>query len=475
MSYMLSDEESTDSDSGVRFKTESTRKLVNDSSFRRNRREDLSYETKKSYLSRQRDRSRDRQYTSRERYRKSRSKSTDRYRQKRSRSRSVEHKYTDHRSRSKEDRLPNKPRDSRSYDKSSKFDREHSKHHRDKSFAKSRLSEEISDMHNRKICQDSISENERKKSISSEENYRPVLPKMAKIDSQNTKVGLSLTSNKEDYSPMVYSKCSKSSQKKNDKSPKKETNIDSKLFDPASLSGNSSKNVDAMSDSSSSEVYGPTIPKKSTNNENISAVIRRNFEKNVDSNSQDEQANIYGPVLPTKSEKSHSVYGSVLPILNSEKSVSEHSSSSDNNDSNIYGPALPGKISDSKVYGPCIPSNLVTESSIGSFGPNLPPNFKQSDNQSRVLGPTLPPHLKSEILNFSEQKLKQAVQVAESDEDDDLIGPLPEGHSSKNISHKLLEERALEMRINALNPVDTTPRREEWMTELPDVHRVNLG
>ncbi|GLV39194.1 uncharacterized protein CBL_06244 [Carabus blaptoides fortunei] len=60
--------------------------------------------------------------------------------------------------------------------------------------------------------------------------------------------------------------------------------------------------------------------------------------------------------------------------------------------------------------------------------------------------------------------------------EDDMIGPLPAGHSGKNSSYNELEERALQMKIDSLNQSnDNRTVREEWMLELPQVRAANLG
>lgn len=87
------------------------------------------------------------------------------------------------------------------------------------------------------------------------------------------------------------------------------------------------------------------------------------------------------------------------------------------------------------------------------------------------IGPTLPPHLREKLLEEAEK----STSIADED-DDDAFGPLPPGVASNSAAQRALEERALQMRLDSLNPVENNvPNREEWMLELPEVHAGNLG
>uniref|UniRef100_U5EZ66 DUF3752 domain-containing protein n=1 Tax=Corethrella appendiculata TaxID=1370023 RepID=U5EZ66_9DIPT len=142
------------------------------------------------------------------------------------------------------------------------------------------------------------------------------------------------------------------------------------------------------------------------------------------------------------------------------------------------------------------------------FGPALPPHLqkpKPIDNKpelskSEIIGPVLPPHLKSKtsdedieseiptnsknIHNLPNIEFQEnSSNSGNSSEDDDyyddmnynLIGPMP------GTSNAQLEERAIEMRLNKIDPSrrrdehskNDTKKREDWMTELPDIRKVS--
>ncbi|XP_063913629.1 GPALPP motifs-containing protein 1 isoform X2 [Zophobas morio] len=123
---------------------------------------------------------------------------------------------------------------------------------------------------------------------------------------------------------------------------------------------------------------------------------------------------------------------------------------------------------ESSCIGPQLPLHLQKikgESSSSSYGPQLPPHLKKHENPPSI-GPYFPPHLRLKL------------QDDESDEemDQDTYGPLPPGASITSSAQLALEERALQLKMDQLDPnKDSVPTREEWMVDLPQVKAANFG
>lgn len=92
-------------------------------------------------------------------------------------------------------------------------------------------------------------------------------------------------------------------------------------------------------------------------------------------------------------------------------------------------------------------------------------------------GPTLPIDID---LNAVAAEYKPAIDsavsdISDSDDDGDLIGPMPIG-AGKTKAHLELEKRALELKLAKLSERDERtnqePTREEWMIELPEIRGV---
>ncbi|XP_058448809.1 GPALPP motifs-containing protein 1 [Malaya genurostris] len=118
------------------------------------------------------------------------------------------------------------------------------------------------------------------------------------------------------------------------------------------------------------------------------------------------------------------------------------------------------------------------------FGPALPPDLANkhlveetqlSDKNLRIIGPALPSNtqINTEPMESSESELSPFSEEEQVPDDEDLIGPLPGGSSSRmNVE---LEQRALEIKLNRFNEpknVNVTSR-EDWMLKLPDVRKVS--
>lgn len=118
-----------------------------------------------------------------------------------------------------------------------------------------------------------------------------------------------------------------------------------------------------------------------------------------------------------------------------------------------------------------------------SYGPSLPSSARiveAAEEINEVCGPALPPHMLNKSLANTPQQTEEKRFTSCSDdeekEDDEIYGPLPLEATFKSKSHLALEERALQMKIDLLNPERTTKEsREEWMIELPDTHKTKLG
>ncbi|XP_057660883.1 GPALPP motifs-containing protein 1 [Diorhabda carinulata] len=205
------------------------------------------------------------------------------------------------------------------------------------------------------------------------------------------------------------------------------------------------------------------------------------------------------------------------------------------NESKSFGPVLPPhlQINNTKV-GPELPPQLKTDNIQRKnkiIGPELPPNFKSITDKleehpnMKPIGPALPPHIQKGVkeatsnlqLTLYENEISNVKMVGpalpphfiscnnrnvskSSDDsiqntctspvlsnnnhqplqfteelDEDVYGPLPVGYNQSK-AHVELEERALKMKIDMLNPAKASePIREEWMLELPAAKAANLG
>lgn len=111
-----------------------------------------------------------------------------------------------------------------------------------------------------------------------------------------------------------------------------------------------------------------------------------------------------------------------------------------------FGPALPPKV-EASTYGPALPPKIEAD----SYGPALPPRL----NKSVICGPALP---KEGIPESTGQ---------ESDEDDEMVGPLPEGKMTltqyqlnlraMDIKRKIEEEVCIKYYHKLVNSLLTHP------------------
>lgn len=190
-----------------------------------------------------------------------------------------------------------------------------------------------------------------------------------------------------------------------------ELTVDSPLVSPV---GSNAQSNDIKTDnaSSSSVPSQKTIPMDTEHKDNVGFVERPVLPPYLQNSviddhircteNQDTSSNISSPTADP--ENSESVRDSCTLSLPS-KSETE-----------TYGPALPPKI-ESSAYGPALPP----KSESGSYGPTLPPELKLSVDQ------VLPLEVEEE-------------QDEESSDDEDMVGPLPEG--KMNMTQYKLDLRA---------------------------------
>jgi len=118
------------------------------------------------------------------------------------------------------------------------------------------------------------------------------------------------------------------------------------------------------------------------------------------------------------------------------------------------------------TYGPAIPANNKLkndenhETKSESIGPQLPPNFRKTENTD-----------------------KSNKSLSDSDSDEEFVGPLPSyGDCNKKSRRQEQIEIDLENRARKIknsqaikDTVEEAPKRESWMLELPAEKAKNFG
>ncbi|XP_063993536.1 GPALPP motifs-containing protein 1 [Diachasmimorpha longicaudata] len=142
-------------------------------------------------------------------------------------------------------------------------------------------------------------------------------------------------------------------------------------------------------------------------------------------------------------------------------------------DEEMYGPALPPTIEGNsgtklRIIGPTLPDYLTNTSTH-----HVP------DEEDKTFGPALPENLgKFEGSSGRSDRSAGEARLAEGDDEDGSIGPLPADHPTLQYDfvQKQLEYRAQLIKRELAEIGDADDRkREEWMTELPRVQGVNGG
>lgn len=127
--------------------------------------------------------------------------------------------------------------------------------------------------------------------------------------------------------------------------------------------------------------------------------------------------------------------------------------------------------------GPVVPSNVDGSNESPQVAMNVGDSVLNSTARdgTSIIGPALPPHLKNRNLTFETITTASSTVENNDDDDDDVYGPLPVDAAKKSNAYIALEERALQMKIDMLNPnKDMANIREEWMIELPNVQKPKL-
>lgn len=162
------------------------------------------------------------------------------------------------------------------------------------------------------------------------------------------------------------------------------------------------------------------------------------------------------------------------------------------------------EVIDDLMCGPSLPPHMLNKRGVQSFdaspvnevdtnAPRLPSSSKTAKMdrvesvtastsvaatvKPLIKGPTLPSDidLKAVAAEYKPINDSAVSDISDSDDDADLIGPMPIG-AGKTKAHLELEKRALELKLAKLSERDERtnhePAREEWMIELPAIRGV---
>ncbi|KFV84160.1 GPALPP motifs-containing protein 1, partial [Struthio camelus australis] len=163
-------------------------------------------------------------------------------------------------------------------------------------------------------------------------------------------------------------------------------------------------------------------------------------------------------------------------------SCSSETPESDDDSESLPLPREEDRDSEEESEGVPTPKKLkrIQEDDDGFFGPALPPGFKKQDDSPErpVIGPALPPGFRkpSEDAGNNKYSIGPSVssefctQVYSSEEEDNLIGPMPAKGPVESDVTKEFERRAQRMKEKLTSADSDEPKqvtRESWMTELP--------
>lgn len=123
---------------------------------------------------------------------------------------------------------------------------------------------------------------------------------------------------------------------------------------------------------------------------------------------------------------------------------------------------------------------------MSEIGPNLPENVNSDSDDEGCMGPQLPPDLR--VINDDSSIGPSTTRETNSDEDEkqegddsdeDMIGPLPptaeQERRARYMAANEVELRNKKMKDKLTGSKEEAPKREAWMTELPDLVRKNFG
>lgn len=166
-----------------------------------------------------------------------------------------------------------------------------------------------------------------------------------------------------------------------------------------------------------------------------------------------------------------STYGPELPKGFKTKSADREDAGESGESTSVIGPVLPPGF---KNPGQDVPEpSGDSKSGQDLYGPRLPPGFAVTSPKPSVIGPVLPP-------GFSAASQQDPAADSESDDSDGVIGPMPSEAVGDNYTDDTaardFDRRATNMK-RRLEGKDSEPepRREEWMTELPNNMGLRIG
>ncbi|XP_076253946.1 uncharacterized protein LOC143192467 isoform X2 [Rhynchophorus ferrugineus] len=243
------------------------------------------------------------------------------------------------------------------------------------------------------------------------------------------------------------------------------------------------KNSNCSADEHDKSSFGPSLPPNfKTNDHNevkdkpaIGPALPPHLLKTYDTCSSQSNItepaknNFVGPQLPPyllKMNDQRNQYKNIGPNL----PISENLSDTQNTNVNLTlstQSSQEPENSPKNVVGPILPPHLQknNDSDIQvRLGPRLPSCFEEQKSQSKIIGPALPPG------SF------QKTQSSSDEDDDECYGPLPSGLNKHSKARQALEERALQLKIDQLDPKSNNePVRETWMLELPAAKAAHFG
>ncbi|XP_065702322.2 GPALPP motifs-containing protein 1 [Patagioenas fasciata] len=188
---------------------------------------------------------------------------------------------------------------------------------------------------------------------------------------------------------------------------------------------------------------------------------------------------------PDTDEDCGQVAGPALPP-GYKSSCSSETSDSDDNLESLPLPRGTNGDSEEETEGdppPKKPKNIQEDDDDddGFFGPALPPGFKkQDDSPGRpIIGPALPPGFRKPSQDTGNSRCSIGPSASsefhsqvtdDSEEEDNLIGPMPAKGPVESDVAKEFERRAQKMKEKLTSADNNEPKqvtRESWMTELP--------
>lgn len=109
------------------------------------------------------------------------------------------------------------------------------------------------------------------------------------------------------------------------------------------------------------------------------------------------------------------------------------------------------------------------------FSSNEKTVCKQEYSYGSFIGPEIPSDLRNSVMES--EKLIVISDIGQTSSEEDSYGPLPSTSNKLSKAHYELEKRALEIRMDKIRESDVLDEkmRDEWMTELPESKSLHLG